>query len=148
MLFRSIVEQLDTELTRLHTLRKIVAELKGTSPVLRKLSPPPVPVVESAVDEKKADTPRPVRPRRAVAPRAPRPAALRSKGPTPTPLRHAIPQGPVVILPDQLARERARKVAIREAATEPTPSQQAEIVDLDGQSRTLASRWMPNSLAS
>ena len=134
MLLQSIVAELDRELDRLQALRSIVADLRRTSAVVRRLTEP---AAES-----------PAQPAAAASPklgRRPRSDAGQRRGPRtrkPVPderaLAATVPSGPVVFYPGRKVALAAEPVTVMPEPVvipEHTPEQ------LDAESRALAARW-------
>lgn len=143
-LLQSVVEELDRELTRLHALRSLVADLSRTPKAVARLISQPVtaskplqlttpapPNIEHAKPARKvrADAGKP-RERRAVKSRA---------SSEPRAFTAVVPNGPVVVNPARLAEEKAKREQSREAVAPAEPVPSAE--DLDALSRNLAARW-------
>lgn len=172
MLLQRIVHQLDGELVRLKSLRRVVAGLAKTPAVLRDIEPQPerqlpvepltvkrepsaaVPAVALPVAMEgaaKAVTVRgPGRPRRLSAPKAELQVMearvhSRSRTPEPTALGKAASTGPVVISAAALVREREARMAAKAASPHPQPADAALEVLPEVSARELAARWLSAS---
>lgn len=145
---QQIVAQLDAELERLRILRKIVAELQGPTVAAEPLVsaarsvPAEQPTAPNHPTEEVSPHSRARWPSlRTRSPRSVRPPTVRDQGSTA--LSSSIPNGPVVVSPAALARERADRralVTVAEQLAAPTP---ARSEDPDVQARSLALRWLP-----
>lgn len=142
MLLQSILQELDSELTRLQELRRLVADLSRTPAVVAKVT---VPQQESSV-LLDAPTPVPLRQSRLRRdpnlPREPRGPRKRSE-PNPRAFAKTIPSSPVVVTPQELAQKaeaRAKRNERREREATPESASMAQ-EDLDALSRSLAARW-------
>ena len=146
MSLQSIVSELDRELGRLHALRSIVAGLSRTpKAVARLLSTPVNSSVHDEVSEPIASLDEQLDRPRGTRVNAGKPRGRRTKEIVlePRAFAAAIPTGPVVFNPTQLAEERAKRDQGKALLAAPEPVQTAE--DLDALTRSLAARWSTSS---
>ena len=154
MLLQQIVRQLDAELERLTSVRKVVAGLQKTSGLIQNLANELEKTLRPSVPSEVKVAPRPRgRPAKARAVSAPTPTAKPKTPPEPTALTSAIPARPVVILPQALARERASRtvakapVVVQSPAAVKTPVEAAQEEAPDSLVRSLSLRWRTSAAA-
>ena len=148
MLLQHIVQQLDAELDRLHSLRKLVVTLQRSPVAVRNLDQQihdaVAPAPEAAPVRELVQKPRHRgRPRKPEPPAAKMPSKRRTSAPPePSALTSAIPAGPVVISAAALARERTARqeaaAAAHEASLAPESNPETMVQDL-------TARWLSGS---
>ena len=143
-LLQSIIEELDSELARLQSLRSIVAGLGRTPEAVAGLISSSTAVTgheQTAVPvAPEFEQPKPPRKTRADAGKPRELRARKSRTISePRAFATAIPSGPVVFSPTQLAEEKARRAESKGLPAAPESVQTAE--DLDALTRSLAARW-------
>ena len=168
MLLQHILHQLDGELVRLKSLRKVVAGLGKSPAIVRTLVPriaklreakPQGLLAEALPNSRPAQRREPradpgpeqgVEPRRRGRPRknaevAP-PAKVRTPRATrqaePTALAKSVPRGPVVVSAAALAQEREKRATAKAAAPEQDRKAAREGVRPESFARELAARWL------
>ncbi len=141
MLLDFILSELDGELDRLGRLRSIVAGIGRVPTAVVAVPPPPPAVVEATPPRRRG------RQRRYPAKSSPRRRVHRPKAPPEplTALTNAIPSGPIVVLPAQLARERVA----RQATVSPLPIPEGALPAIDPEVllRELSARWGTGAVA-
>ena len=143
MLLQSVVAELDRELSRLHTLRSIVAGLSRTPKAVAQLVSYPVARVKQDVIESVTTGSEQSKPQRKARADAGQPRGRRPRKPEVTTesraFAAAIPSGPVLFNPTRLAEEKARREQGKEAPRLADVVQPPE--DLDALARSMAAQW-------
>lgn len=143
-MLQRIIAELDAELDRLQKLRNIVATLPKPAVAIMERSEPPVPGAVPALEAQNAEPVQepaaPARMRRArLGMRVPR-RARRERPAEPTALTSAIPAGPVIVSPKDLAREMDLRAKARVTVMPSKPAD--ETVNVDALSRDLTAKWL------
>ncbi len=164
MLLQQILHQLDGELTRLQTMRRIVADLAKAPAIVKRLTPKieqllriekgreikvevqPAPVAVSPEQPRRRGRPRKnplaAAPANIRLPRAPRHAA-RTRITEHSALSKAVSAGPVVVSAAALAQERETRATLKAAMaanSAPAPEVPPEML-----ARDLAARWLSSA---
>lgn len=134
MLLQQIVSQLDEELERLQAIRKVVAELTRSPPLVRNLAPRIEEIlVEEPVVRAKTRLGRPRKQRSSAT------ARTEQKPAAPTAFSRPVHEGPVVISLAQLEVEREKR-ALAQASQMDADSQKEQSVE--SLTRDISARWM------
>lgn len=147
MLLQRIITELDAELDRLQRLRSIVAQIPKPALALTEtpepLAPAGLPISPLQNPAPVQQPPAPVRDRGRQLVTGVVRRARRERPTEPTALTSAIPAGPVIVSPKDLAREMDQRAKAR--VTVIAAKQPDESANVEALSRDLTAKWLSGS---